>query len=88
LDEMCRQQQVNDGCFSSLDEVPSRAITLTIPALMNGNYLSIVVPGPRKASAVYKTLMGPIETSCPGSILRRHNNTMLYLDFNSAAEIV
>lgn len=87
LDEVCRQQQVNDGCFPTLDAVPRHAITLTIPALLGGRELFCVVPGPRKAAAVRATLRGPIDTSCPASILRRHPRTRLYLDTASAAEL-
>ncbi|MEO8399100.1 MAG: glucosamine-6-phosphate deaminase [Ignavibacteriaceae bacterium] len=87
LDEPCRQQQVNDGCFSSFDEVPKRAITLTVPALMSGNYLFVVVPGIRKANAVSKTLNGGIITNCPASILRTHKNAVLYLDKDSSLEL-
>jgi glucosamine-6-phosphate deaminase len=85
LDAMCRQQQVNDGCFPSLDMVPRHALTLTIPALIGGRALFCAVPGPRKAQAVRDTLLGPIATSCPASILRRHPRARLYLDADSAA---
>lgn len=87
LDEVCRQQQVNDGCFPTLDAVPRHAITLTIPALLGGRELFCVVPGPRKAAAVRATLRGSIDTSCPASILRRHPRARLYLDTASAAEL-
>lgn len=85
LDEVCRQQQVNDGCFPTLADVPRSALTLTIPALLGGGALFCVVPGPRKAQAVKATLTGPIETSCPASILRHHAQAHLYLDADSAA---
>jgi glucosamine-6-phosphate deaminase len=85
LDPICRQQQVNDGCFPSLDAVPRHALTLTVPALMNGRALFCAVPGPRKANAVRDTLLGPISPACPASILRTHPNTTLYLDRDSAA---
>ena len=87
LDEMCRQQQVNDGCFSTLDAVPRQAITLTIPALVEGRELFCVVPGPRKAAAVRATLKESVRTQCPASILRRHPSAHLYLDDASAASI-
>jgi glucosamine-6-phosphate deaminase len=85
LDAVCRQQQVNDGCFPHLSTVPQKALTLTIPALMSGASLYCVVPGPLKAKAVRETLRGPIATSCPASILRRHPSAFLYLDEDSAA---
>lgn len=80
LDDICRQQQVNDGAFKILAEVPTHAITLTIPALMSGRFLYGIVPGERKASAVHRTLHGPITTACPASILRKHARAVLYLD--------
>jgi len=88
LEDPCRQQQVNDGCFAALADVPRTAITLTIPALCAGRELFCVVPGPRKARAVRDTLRGPIATTCPASILRRHPHAKLYLDRDSAAEVV
>ena len=87
LDTACRQQQVNDGCFPSLAEVPRRALTLTIPVFRAARRLSIHVPGPRKAAAVRAALRGPIETACPASILRLHPDALLYLDVDSAARL-
>ena len=83
LDEPCRRQQVNDGCFPTFEAVPTHAITLTIPTLMSGRRLVCVVPGPAKREAVRRTLTGPIETSCPASILRTHPACTLYLDRQS-----
>jgi glucosamine-6-phosphate deaminase len=80
LDHACRQQQVNDGCFSEISEVPKQAITLTIPALLSARFLCCVVPGKSKAMAVSNTLYGPVSTSCPASILRRHSGASLFLD--------
>jgi glucosamine-6-phosphate deaminase len=87
LDEMCRRQQVNDGCFPNFDSVPRRAITLTCPTIMSGRVLVCVVPGPRKAAAVAATLRGRISTSCPASVLRTHPSATLFLDYESAAKI-
>jgi glucosamine-6-phosphate deaminase len=87
LDEACRQQQVNDGCFPSFNEVPKQAVTLTVPALMSGENLFVVVPGLRKARAVFNTLNNEINIKCPASILRRHNNTILYLDEDSSSKL-
>ena len=84
LDEVCRNQQVHDGCFNSLSEVPKYAFSLTVPALMNGLYLFCIVPSETKAQAVYKTICGNIDTLCPASILRKHDNAILYLDNNSS----
>jgi glucosamine-6-phosphate deaminase len=87
LDESCRQQQVNDGCFPGLEAVPAGALTLTCPTLMSGRSLVCVVPGPRKAAAVRSTLLDPITTACPATLLRRHPNAVLYLDPGSSTEL-
>lgn len=84
LDEKCRNQQVHDGCFSSLGEVPTTALTLTVPALMAAPLAFCIVPAATKAQAVYNALNGPIDESCPASILRRHANATLYLDAESS----
>ncbi len=86
LDESCRRQQVNDGCFAALDHVPTHAITLTIPTLMGGRRIVCVVPGPTKRPAVHRALTGPIETACPASILRTHPAATLYLDSDSDSD--
>jgi len=83
LEALCKQQQVNDGCFSSVEDVPKYAFTLTVPALLSAEYLSVAVPGKRKAEAVYKTLFDEISTKCPATILRKHKNAVLYIDKNS-----
>lgn len=85
LDERCRLQQVNDGCFPSLAEVPKEALTLTVPALLTAPKIFGVVPGPRKAQAVHDALGGPISTTCPASALRTHPDVELFLDTQSAA---
>jgi len=87
LDEVCRQQQVNDGCFPNIDAVPRRAITLTCQALMAGKALVCAVPGPRKAAAVAAALGGGISTACPASVLRRHPGAELFVDAAAAANI-
>jgi len=87
LDEPCRKQQLGEGWFKSLDEVPTHALSLTIPAIMNCRIISCVVPDSRKSEAVYNTIHGPISTECPASILRKHNNTTLFLDQNSAMKL-
>jgi glucosamine-6-phosphate deaminase len=84
LDLVSRQQQVHDGCFKSLQEVPQKAITLTIPAILSAKFIYCMVPANSKAEAVKRTLEGPISTSCPASILRKHENANLFLDSDSA----
>lgn len=88
LDLACRQQQVNDGCFASLDMVPTKALTLTIPVLMSAKVISCVVPGSTKAQAVFNTLTRPIDTAFPSTILREHNATVVFLDPDSAKYIL
>ncbi|MCJ8007446.1 glucosamine-6-phosphate deaminase [Lederbergia wuyishanensis] len=83
LDDVCRQQQVNDGCFATIEDVPTHAITLTIPALMSGKHLFCIVPGPTKRQAVRGVLEGPLSTDNPATILRRHPSCILYLDKES-----
>ena len=85
LDEVCRQQQVNDGCFATINDVPKTAITLTCPTLFSGDYLFCIVPAPTKANAVKATICGEIGEACPATILRRHENAILYLDPDSSA---
>lgn len=83
LDETCRRQQVNDGCFPDIDAVPTHALTLTVPALFSGAHLFCVVPGPTKREAVYRTLNEPVATVCPSTILRNHPDCTLYVDLDS-----
>ena len=85
LDEVCRNQQVNDGCFASIDDVPTHAITLTVPTLMSGKSLFCIVPAKSKAHAVYETLNGDISENCPAGIMRKHQNVTLYLDADSSS---
>jgi glucosamine-6-phosphate deaminase len=87
LDEACRRQQVNDGCFPCLADVPPLALTLTIPVFRQARRLSVQVPGARKADAVAASLRGPVTTACPASILRTHRAATLHLDAGSAAKI-
>ena len=85
LDATCRQQQVNDGCFPSLADVPTHAMTLTVPTLVKAPHLFCIVPAPTKANAVRETLCGEIDEHCPASILRTRKGAVLYLDSDSAA---
>jgi glucosamine-6-phosphate deaminase len=87
LDESCRRQQVNDGCFPTLAAVPRHALTLTIPTLLGARRLVATVPGARKAAAVHAALRGPVTPACPASILRTHPDATLHLDPASAADL-
>jgi glucosamine-6-phosphate deaminase len=85
MDEVCRQQQVNDGCFPSIDAVPTHAITLTLKVFANAAKLSCVVPARTKAEAVAATLNDPISRVCPATLLRQHPDARLFLEPDSAA---
>ena len=88
LDEVCRMQQVHDGCFPCLDRVPRYALTLTVPALMSAKELICTVPAPTKAAAVEAMLKGEYGESCPATALRRHACAKMYLDADSAARVL
>ena len=88
LDDVCRQQQVNDGCFSSIQDVPKQAMTMSMSLIMSVPQAICVVPTNRKANAVRAALYGPVETACPASILRRHKNAALYLDKDSGSLVL
>jgi glucosamine-6-phosphate deaminase len=87
LDPVCRQQQAAEGWFRSWEEVPERALTLTIPTLFQIPKLIVSVPGSRKAQAIRRTLQDPITTDCPSTLLRTHPDVTIYLDTDSAAEL-
>ena len=86
LDQASRRQQVGEGHFHRLDEVPTHAMTLTIPALLSAKQMLCIVPEARKANAVERCLRGPITQDCPGSILRQTPHARLFLDAESAAK--
>jgi glucosamine-6-phosphate deaminase len=85
LDSRCRMQQVGEGHFATFDDVPTRAYSLTIPALLDVKYALVAVPELRKAEAVKVALQGPVTPNCPASILRTKPNVTLYLDRESAS---
>ncbi|RJP23196.1 MAG: glucosamine-6-phosphate deaminase [Candidatus Omnitrophota bacterium] len=85
LDEACRKQQLGEGWFPSLDDVPQKALTLTAPAILRAKVISCVAPDKRKAQAVKDALQGPVATACPASILRTHPQTVLWLDGPAAS---
>jgi glucosamine-6-phosphate deaminase len=85
LDEASRRQQVGEGHFPGPADVPTHALTLTIPALLAARKVLAIVPEARKAPAVQRSLFGPIEQDCPGSILRRAAHAHLFLDRDSAS---
>lgn len=80
LDQICRIQQVNEGCFENIEDVPKKALSISIPVIMSANYVFCVVPGSSKHNAVYNTLNGPVNTSCPASILQKHPYCEFFFD--------
>lgn len=87
IDQVSRQQQVEEGYFENADAVPQYALTLTLPALCAVNKILCIVPEKRKARIVKETLHGPISTKCPATCLRRQAHCILFLDADSASLI-
>jgi glucosamine-6-phosphate deaminase len=85
LDVQCRMQQVNEGHFATLEDVPRKAITLTVPALLAAKHVLAIVPEARKAMPVKAALEGPVTPDCPASILRTQPHVTIYLDQESAS---
>ena len=85
LDPTCRQQQVNEGWFGSVAEVPTQAISMSVKQILRSREIIVVVPDGRKAQAVKNSLEAEITRMVPASILRRHPNVSIYLDKDSAA---
>lgn len=85
LDEVCRRQQVHDGQFAGIDDVPRTAITLTVPALTRIPKLILNIPGTNKARAVQRTVEGPVTPECPASVLQRHPDATLLVDEAAAS---
>jgi len=87
LEPASRRQQVGEGHFASLDEVPTHALTVTIPAILRAGRVLVIVPEARKADPVHAALYGPVSTACPASVLRRQPNAVLFLDDASSARL-
>jgi glucosamine-6-phosphate deaminase len=85
LDDRCRQQQVGEGWFRSVAEVPAQAISMSVRQILKSREIICVVPDARKADAVKRCVEGEVSPMAPASILRTHPNTTLYLDCDSAA---
>jgi glucosamine-6-phosphate deaminase len=85
LDRACREQQVGEGHFVTLDDVPTHAVTVTVPALLRAGHVLAVVPEARKAGPVRAALEGPVTTACPASALQGRSNVRVYLDADAAA---
>ncbi|TWT54363.1 Glucosamine-6-phosphate deaminase [Rubripirellula amarantea] len=87
LDEACRQQQVGEGWFATLDDVPTQAITMSIKQIMKAETIFCSVPDERKAKAVADTVQGEISSMVPASILRQHNDATLIVDETAASRL-
>ena len=85
LDEACRKQQLGEGWFDSLEDVPQRAISMSVKQIMKSKVIVNTVPDKRKAEAVKNAIEGEITNKCPASILREHPNCTTYLDEESAS---
>ena len=85
LDDACRKQQVGEGWFGSIDEVPTQAISMSVQQILKSKEIIAVVPDARKARAVRACVEGPVSPMAPASILQTHADTTLYLDQDSAA---
>lgn len=85
LDEACRRQQVGEGWFPTLGDVPTRALSMSVRQILAAREILVMVPDQRKAAAVAAVLTGPITPDVPASILRTHARTTLYLDAASAS---
>ena len=88
LEDVCRLQQVHDGCFQHIGQVPTHALTVTIPGMTGAKAMYCTVPAATKAQAVYHMLRDAISEKCPATILRKHPNAKLYLDRDSAQLIL
>jgi glucosamine-6-phosphate deaminase len=85
LDDACRQQQVSEGWFPGIADVPSQAVSMSVRQILKAREIVGIVPDARKARAVKRCVEGEISPMAPASILRAHKNTTLYLDRESAA---
>ena len=87
LDAACRRQQVGEGWFPSLEDVPAQAITMSIRQILKSTEIIAVVPDARKAEAVKACVEGPVSRKAPASILQTHPNVTLFLDADSASQL-
>jgi len=86
MDEKSRVQAIHDGTFSDVSEVPKNAMTITVPPMIQAAYVSVVVPGPHKTEAIYKTVNDPINIDCPSTVLREVE-CVLYTETEGGARI-
>lgn len=83
LDDVCRMQQVHDGCFKTFDDVPKQALSLTVPTLMSGAHLVCTVPTAKKNNACLRMIMGSISAECPATAMRLHPDCNFFMDNES-----
>jgi glucosamine-6-phosphate deaminase len=87
LDEACRRQQVGEGWFRTIEEVPQSAISMSVGQILKSSTILCIAPEARKANAVHDAVAGPVTPLVPASILQRHPSTYLYLDRDSASRL-
>ena len=87
LTEKSRRQQVHDGCFDALDAVPTRALTLTVPAIVAARTIVCIVPGPTKREALSRMVRGAVSVTCPASVLQRHADATVFADIEAASAL-
>lgn len=85
LDEKCRKQQLGEGWFETLEQVPRRAISMSIRQIIKSACLIVTVPDERKAEAVKNALKGQVTPACPASILQQHENCKIFMDADAAS---
>lgn len=87
LDEACRRQQFGEGWFKTMEDVPKRAISMSVQQIMRSQCLILTVPELRKAAAAKRVIEGPVEPGCPASIVQRHPNCVVFLDRDAASAL-
>ena len=88
LERKCREQQVHDGCFERIEDVPTHALTVTIPGLCSASWMYCSVPSRTKADAIYHVVNDDVSTACPATILKNRENAFLYTDKEAASLIL
>ena len=88
LERKCREQQVHDGCFERIEDVPTHALTVTIPGLCSASWMYCSVPSRTKADAIYHVVNDDVSTACPATILKNRGNAFLYTDKEAASLIL
>lgn len=87
LDEACRHQQVGEGWFATLEDVPKQALSMSVPQIMKSQRIVCTVPDARKAAAVKNAVQGPVSNLCPSSILQTHPDCTMFLDPAAAGQL-